>query len=54
MTLQEFFSVGLVSFGFALLLGFFAATQREDAQTPLWASASPIITIVSCLVVMGW
>lgn len=53
MTLQEFFSVGLVSFGLALLLGFFAATQREDAQIPLWASASPIITIVSCLVVMG-
>lgn len=54
MTLQEFFSVGLVSFGLALLLGFFAATQREDAQIPLWISASPVITIVSCLVVMGW
>lgn len=54
MTLQEFFSVGLVSFGLALLLGFFAATQCEDAQIPLWISASPVITIVSCLVVMGW
>ena len=54
MTLQEFFFVGLVSFGFALLLGFFAATQREDAQIPLWISFSPVITIVSCLVVMGW
>lgn len=54
MTVQEFFSVGLVSFGLALLLGFFAATQREDAQIPLWISASPVITIVSCLVVMGW
>lgn len=51
MTLQQFYSVGLVSFGLALLLGFFAATQREDAQIPLWISASPI---VSCLVVMGW
>lgn len=54
MTFQEFFSVGLVSFGLALLLGFFAATQREDAQIPLWISFSPVITIVSCLVVMGW
>jgi hypothetical protein len=54
MTLQEFFSVGLVSFGLALLLGFFAATQRENAQIPLWISFSPVITIVSCLVVMGW
>lgn len=54
MTLQELFSVGLVSFGLALLLGFFAATQREDAQIPLWISFSPVITIVSCLVVMGW
>lgn len=54
MTVQEFFSVGLVSFGLALLLGFFAATQREDAQIPLWINASPVITIVSCLVVMGW
>lgn len=53
MTLQEFFSVGLVSFGLALLLGFFAATQRENAQIPLWISFSPVITIVSCLVVMG-
>lgn len=53
MTLQEFFSVGLVSFGLALLLGFFAATQREDAQIPMWISFSPVITIVSCLVVMG-
>lgn len=54
MTLQEFFSVGLVSFGLALLLGFFAATQRENARIPLWISFSPVITIVSCLVVMGW
>ena len=54
MTLQEFFSVGLVSFGLALLLGFFAATQRENAQIPLWISFSPVITIVSCLVVTGW
>lgn len=54
MTLQEFFSVGLVSFRLALLLGFFAATQRENAQIPLWISFSPVITIVSCLVVMGW
>lgn len=54
MTLQQFYTVGLVSFGLALLLGFFAATQREDAQIPLWISASPIVTIVSCLVVMGW
>ena len=54
MTFQEFFSVGLVSFGLALLLGFFAATQRENAQIPLWISFSPVITIVSCLVVMGW
>ena len=54
MTLQQFFFVGLVSFGLALLLGFFAATQREKAQIPLWASACPVITIVSCLVVMGW
>lgn len=54
MTLQEFFSVGLVSFGLALLLGFIAATQRENAQIPLWISFSPVITIVSCLVVMGW
>ena len=53
MTFQEFFSVGLVSFGLALLLGFFAATQREDAQIPLWISFSPVITIVSCLMVMG-
>ena len=53
MTLQQFYTVGLVSFGLALLLGFFAATQREDAQIPLWISASPIVTIVSCLVVMG-
>lgn len=54
MTLQQFYLVGLVSFGLALLLGFFAATQREDAQIPLWISFSPAITIVSCLVVMGW
>lgn len=54
MTFQEFFSVGLVSFSSALLLGFFAATQREDAQIPLWISFSPVITIVSCLVVTGW
>lgn len=54
MTFQEFYTVGLVSFGSALLLGFFAATQREDAQIPLWISFSPVITIVSCLVVMGW
>lgn len=54
MTFQEFFSAGLVSFGLALLLGFFAATQRKDAQIPLWISFSPVITIVSCLVVMGW
>ena len=53
MTIQQFYSVGLVSFGLALLLGFFAATQREDAQIPLWISASPVLTIVSCLVVMG-
>ena len=54
MTFQQFYAVGLVFFGLALLLGFFAATQREDAQIPLWISASPVITIVSCLVVMGW
>lgn len=54
MTFQEFYTVGLVSFGLALLLGFFAATQREDAQIPLWISFSPVITIVSCLAVMGW
>ena len=54
MTFQEFFSVGLVSFGSALLLGFFAATQREDAQIPLWISFSPVITIVSCLVATSW
>lgn len=53
MTIQQFYSVGLVSFGLATLLGFFAATQREDAQIPLWISFSPVITIVSCLVVMG-
>lgn len=53
MTIQHFYSVGLVSFGLALLLGFFAATQREDAQIPMWISFSPVITIVSCLVVMG-
>lgn len=53
MTIQQFYSVGLVSFGLALLLGFFAATQHEDAQIPLWISASPVLTIVSCLVVMG-
>lgn len=54
MTIQQFVCVGSVSFGLALLLGFFAATQREDAQIPLWISFSPVITIVSCLVVMGW
>lgn len=54
MTPQQFYFVGAVSFGLALLLGFFAATQREDAQIPLWISASPVITIVSCLVVVGW
>jgi hypothetical protein len=54
VTLQQFFSVGLVSFGLALLLGFFATTQREDAQIPLWISFSPVITIVSCLAVVGW
>ena len=54
MTLQQFVSAGLVSFGLAILLGFFAVTQREDAQVPLWISFSPVITIVSCLVVMGW
>ena len=54
MTFQEFFSVGLVSFGLAIPLGFFAATQREGAQIPLWISFSPVITIVSCLVVKGW
>lgn len=54
MTFQQFYAVGLVSFGLALLLGFFAATQREDAQIPLWISFSPVLTIVSCLVVMGW
>lgn len=53
MTIQQFYSVGLVSFGLALLLGFFAATQREDAQIPMWISFSPVTTIVSCLVVMG-
>lgn len=53
MTIQLFYSVGLVSFGLAFLLGFFAATQREDAQIPMWISFSPVITIVSCLVVMG-
>ena len=53
MAFQQFYAVGLVSFGLALLLGFFAATQREDAQIPLWISASPVLTIVSCLVVMG-
>lgn len=53
MTIQRFYSVGLVSFGLAFLLGFFAATQREDAQIPMWISFSPVITIVSCLVVMG-
>lgn len=54
MTLQQFFFVGLASFGLALLLGFFAATQHENAQIPLWISFSPVITIISCLVVMGW
>lgn len=54
MTLQQFYTVGLVSFGLAFLLGFFAATQREDVQITLWISFSPVITIVSCLVVMGW
>lgn len=54
MTLQQFVSVGLISYGLALLLGFFAATRRQDAQIPLWASACPVITIVSCLAVMGW
>lgn len=54
MTIQQFYFVGLVSFGLAFLLGFFAATQREDAQIPLWIGFSPVITIVSCLVVMGW
>lgn len=54
MTIQQFYSVGLVSFGLALLPGFFAVTQREDAQIPMWISFSPVITIVSCLVVMGW
>lgn len=54
MTFQELYTMGLVSFGLALLLGFFAATQREDAQIPLWISFSPVLTIVSCLVVMGW
>lgn len=53
MTFQQFYSAGLVAFGLALLLGFFAATQREDAQIPMWISFSPVITIVSCLVVMG-
>lgn len=53
MTFQQLHAVGLVSFGLALLLGFFAATQREDAQIPLWISFSPVLTIVSCLVVMG-
>lgn len=51
--LQQFYTVGPVSFGLAFLLGFFAATQREDAQIPMWISFSPVITIVSCLVVMG-
>ena len=54
MTLPQFYTVGLVSFVLALLLGFFAATQREDAQIPMWISFGPVITIVSCLVVMGW
>ena len=54
MTFQQFYAVGLVSFGLALLLGFFAATQRDDAQIPLWISFSPVLTTVSCLVVMGW
>lgn len=54
MTFQQVYAVGLVSLGLALLLGFFAATQREDAQIPLWISFSPVLTIVSCLVVMGW
>lgn len=54
MTFQQFYAVGLLSFVLALLLGFFAATQREDAQIPLWISFSPVLTIVSCLVVMGW
>lgn len=51
MTLQQVYFAGLASFGLAYLLGFFAATQREDAQIPLWISASPVITIVSYLVV---
>lgn len=53
MTFQQIYFVGAVSFGLAPLLGFFAATQRKDAQIPLWISFSPVVTIVSCLVVMG-
>ena len=36
MTLRQFYFVGAVSFVLAYLLGFFVATQREDAQIPLW------------------